>query len=195
MPSSASSLSPPPLSGGKTDGRKKAAETDDEKGEVAARRQLSATRDRPSEEKDGWICARIPSLSLCPTSSLVPPSFAQSHLDRSPRCRPLSRETRKQPPLPLRSTKSTRASLKQLLGREILHVHGFVKFVPVVAYHSCLSLPATFWQPRKSIISLPSTRLYAPSLCCELLRRLFAVGDVKEAVGGKKVKGASGPRT
>ena len=78
-------------------------------------RQLSATRDRPSEEKDGWICARIPSLALCPTSSVVPPSFAQSRLDRSPRCRLPAIETRKQAPLPLRSTKSTRVSLKQLL--------------------------------------------------------------------------------
>ena len=33
---------------------------------------------------------------------------------------------------------------------------GFVKFVPAVAYHFCLNLPATFSQPRTSIISGPN---------------------------------------
>ena len=36
------------------------------------RRQLSATRDRPSEEKDGWICAPALSLSLSPLSLSLP---------------------------------------------------------------------------------------------------------------------------
>ena len=42
------------------------------------------------------------------------------------------------------------------LGPEIILVHGLVKFVPAVAYHFFLNLPATFSQPRASIISGPS---------------------------------------
>ena len=40
------------------------------------------------------------------------------------------------------------------LGLEIILVSGLVKFVPAVAYHFCLNLPATFSQPRTSIISV-----------------------------------------
>ena len=49
--------------------------------------------------------------------------------------------------------------LWNILGPEIKHVQGLVKFklVPAVAYRFCLNLPATFSQPRTSIISGPST--------------------------------------
>ena len=43
-----------------------------------------------------------------------------------------------------------------ILGPEIILVRGLVKLVPAVAYHFCLNLPATFSQPRTSIISGPS---------------------------------------
>ena len=39
-----------------------------------------------------------------------------------------------------------------VLGREIILVSGLLKIVPAVAYHFCLSLPATFLQPRTCII-------------------------------------------
>ena len=45
-----------------------------------------------------------------------------------------------------------------VLGPEIILVRGLVKLVPAVAYHFCLNLPATFSQPRTSIISGPSSR-------------------------------------
>ena len=44
-----------------------------------------------------------------------------------------------------------------ILGPEIIHVNGLVRFVPAVAYHFCLKLPATFSQPRTSINFGPST--------------------------------------
>ena len=44
----------------------------------------------------------------------------------------------------------------RLLCPEIILVCGLEKFVPAVAYHSCLNLPETFSQPRTSIISGPS---------------------------------------
>ena len=34
-----------------------------------------------------------------------------------------------------------------------IFVRGFVKFVPAVAYHFCLNLPATFSQPRTKTFS------------------------------------------
>ena len=43
------------------------------------------------------------------------------------------------------------------LGWEIVHVCGLVMFVPAAAYHFCLSLPATFSQPRTCIISQSRT--------------------------------------
>ena len=35
---------------------------------------------------------------------------------------------------------------------------GLVNFVSVVAYHSCLSLPAAFAQPIRSLLADPCTR-------------------------------------
>ena len=43
-----------------------------------------------------------------------------------------------------------------VLGPEIILVRGLVRLDPAVAYHCCLNLPATFSQPRTSIISGPS---------------------------------------
>ena len=50
-----------------------------------------------------------------------------------------------------------RSAKRLVLGLEIILVRGLVKLVPAVAYHFCLNLPATFSQPRTSIISGPST--------------------------------------
>ena len=55
----------------------------------------------------------------------------------------------------LRSISSLDA-IQYIVGLEIILVHGFVKLVTAVAYHFCLSLPATFSQPHTSIISGPS---------------------------------------
>ena len=44
----------------------------------------------------------------------------------------------------------------EILGPEIILVRGLVNLVPAVAYHFYLNLPATFSQPRTSIISGPS---------------------------------------
>ena len=42
-----------------------------------------------------------------------------------------------------------------LLRPEIILVCGLVKFVPAVAYQTCLKLPETFMQPHTSLISMP----------------------------------------
>ena len=42
-------------------------------------------------------------------------------------------------------------TLQIVLGPEIMLVHGLVKFVPAVAYHCCLNLPATCPQRRTGI--------------------------------------------
>ena len=57
----------------------------------------------------------------------------------------------------MRGNKWGYSSCGALLGPEMILVCGLVKFVPAVAYHFCLNLPATFSQPRTSIISGPST--------------------------------------
>ena len=41
----------------------------------------------------------------------------------------------------------------RILGPKIILVSGLVKFLHGVAYYFCLNLPATFSQPRASIIS------------------------------------------
>ena len=45
---------------------------------------------------------------------------------------------------------------EDVLGGKIILVCGFVTFVPAVAYHFCLNLPATFSQLPTNIIFQPS---------------------------------------
>ena len=59
-----------------------------------------------------------------------------------------------------------------LLGPETILVRGLVKLVPALTYHFCLNLPATFSQPRTSIISGPSSSMRFE----RALERVFAPG-------------------
>ena len=45
---------------------------------------------------------------------------------------------------------------KYALGPEKILIRGLVKFVPAVAYHYCLNLPATFPQPQTQVFPGPS---------------------------------------
>ena len=40
----------------------------------------------------------------------------------------------------------------ELGAPEMMLGRGLVRFVPAVAYHSCLNLPPTFSQPRRSVV-------------------------------------------
>ena len=64
-----------------------------------------------------------------------------------------------------------------ILGPEIILVRGLLKLVPAVAYHFCLNLPATFSQPRTSIISGPSIikSRFPYETLCYLISRFYCV--------------------
>ena len=67
-----------------------------------------------------------------------------------------------------------------LLGQNIILVHGLVKFASAVAYHFCLNLPAPFLQPRTSNISGPSRKVLLCSLNARRVKA-FAFAAIRSA--------------
>ena len=138
---------------------------------------------RPSGGAEGGrTCARTSHMPVCHPLAHHRLSHARSHsksgaLQRwiSQMHRPTGQPNRTEPklarsarlpqsPMTLKDHSFADLGIRAICwaGREIILVCDLVKFVPAVAYHSCLNLPATFSQSRKIIISQPSTLSFSP---------------------------------